>query len=292
MAITLVLLPVGVVTFALAAEVSELATKAPGGVDRLLASPALQQRALELYDQLRERLPFLGRIDREQLGASFQSAGDVLIERSVKFAGSALQAIVEFVIIAFTLFFFLRDGERFADELRDLLPLRRKQADELLGSVVELLRASTLGVVVVAAVQGFLGGVMFALLGLSSPLLWGVAMALLSVIPVLGTGVVWLPASAYLFFSGDTVKAVVLLAWGVLVVETIDNLLRPVLVGSRTRLHELVVFFGVLGGLRLFGMVGVFVGPALFSIAASLIALARERSGAGLPEARRREAAA
>jgi predicted PurR-regulated permease PerM len=291
-ALVCVLLPLAAVMFAVAAEVSEIATTAPAGVDELLESPDLEARALELYDQVVERVPLVERIDRQQLGASIRSVGTVLSDRAMEIAGSALQGAVELVLIAFTLFFLLRDGEQFAERLRDLLPLGRRRADRLITSVIEVLRASTFGVVIVAAVQGFLGGVMFAALGLPSPVLWGVVMALFGLIPLLGTAVVWLPAVAYLYLTGDTAKALILLGWGALVVGTIDNVLRPFVVGKRAHLHELVVFFGVLGGLKLFGLVGVFVGPALFSIAASLIALARERGDADAPEAQPKEAAA
>ena len=292
-----VLLPLAAVTYAVAAEVSEFAAASPAQVDQLLENPDLAARALELYDQVAERVPLVARIDREELGASIRSAGAVLSDRAVEIAGSVFQAAVEFVLIAFTLFFLLRDGEQFADRLRDLLPLGRRRADRLIASVIEVLRASTFGVVIVAAVQGFLGGCMFAALGLPSPVLWGVVMTLFGMIPVLGTAVVWLPAVGYLLLAGATAKALILLGWGALVVGTIDNVLRPVLVGKRAHLHELVVFFGVLGGIKLFGLVGVFVGPALFSIAASLIALTRERqdpgaAGAGAPEAKPEVAAA
>lgn len=285
-AILSVLLPLALLTAALAAEISEFAGPAPN-VDRLLDESSLREQVLAVYDRTAERFPLVRRIDRARLEASLESVGQVLLDRSLEVAGSALGALVQFVLIAFTLFFLLRDGDKFAEQLRDLLPLGRRQADRLLDKVVEVLRASTFGVVVVAAVQGALGGIMFAILGLSSPLLWGVVMTLFGMIPMLGTAVVWLPAVAYLFFTGETTQALVLLAWGAVVVGTIDNVLRPMLVGSRTRLHELVVFFGVLGGIKLFGLVGLFVGPAVFAVAASLIALARERNGPGVPEAHR-----
>jgi predicted PurR-regulated permease PerM len=291
-AVVLVLAPLSVLTFALAAEISSLFAGAPERVDRLLENPDLKLRAGELYDQLRERFPWVARFDRAQVAASFQAAGDALLERSVKVVSTALQAVVQFVLIVFTLFFLLRDGERFEAQLRDLLPLGRKPADRLLARVAEVLRASTYGVVVVAAVQGLLGGLMFAALEVPSALLWGVVMALFGMIPMIGTGIVWLPVAAYLFSAGQGVKASILLAWGVLVVSTIDNVLRPYLVGSRTRLHELVVFFGILGGLKLFGLVGLFVGPAVFAIAAALVTLARERTGSSAPEAQPREVAA
>ncbi|HLF57969.1 MAG TPA: AI-2E family transporter [Thermoanaerobaculia bacterium] len=290
-AVISVLLPLSLVSVSVLSELSSLVIEAPEGVDRALASPELRARALDLYEQARERFPLVERIDEEQVLAVLESLGRTLVDKSLGLAGSVIRAAVELLLVAFTLFFLLRDGELFAGRIRDLLPLRRRQAERLLDRVVEVLRASTFGVVVVAAVQGILGGAMFALLGLPSPLLWGVVMTLFGMIPLVGTGIVWLPAAIYLLATGRTTQGLVLLAWGALVVATVDNLLRPFLVGQRTRLHELVVFFGVLGGLELFGLVGVFVGPAVFAVAASLVELARERDGAGLAEARQREAA-
>jgi predicted PurR-regulated permease PerM len=275
-----VLLPVALVAMSLAAEVSDLLTGAPEVVDKVVENPDARLRAAELFAALRERFPFFERLGQEKLEEGVAKLGEKLLEGSFGLAGKILQAVVRFALIVFTLFFFFRDGERIVGELRGLLPLSRRQADRAMDRAAEVLRASTYGVLLVAVIQGLLGGVMFAVLGLPAPVLWGVVMAFFAMIPMVGPGVVWLPAALILLASGRTTPAIVLLVWGVLVVSVIDNVLRPRLVGSRSRLHELTVFFGVLGGLSLFGLVGLLVGPALLAVAATLLALARERNGA------------
>lgn len=274
-----VLLPVGLVAVLLAEEIGSFLSEAPADIDRMLADPDVRLRAGELYAQARERFPFLDKLDRPNLAKSLEEWGPGLVQGSLGVLGKVLQAAVRFVLIAFTLFFLFRDGARLRDQLRDLMPLSRRQADRVMTRTVEVLRASTYGVVVVAAIQGLLGGAMFAVLGIPSPVLWGVVMTFFAMIPMVGAGVIWLPAALLLLLAGKTVKALLLLAWGALVVGTIDNVLRPRLVGERSRLYELVVFFGVLGGLRLFGLVGVLAGPAVFALAATLLELARERNG-------------
>jgi predicted PurR-regulated permease PerM len=129
---------------------------------------------------------------------------------------------------------------------------------------------------VIAAIQGTLGFFIFYVLGLPSPLLWGVVMFVLCMIPMAGAFLVWVPAAIYLALTGAWVKAVILTAWGMLVVGSIDNFLSPRLIGRRTRMHELLIFFGVLGGLDVFGVIGVILGPVVFAITIALVEIVRQ----------------
>ena len=135
----------------------------------------------------------------------------------------------------------------------------------------EIVSASVYGVVVIAVVQGTLGGLMFWVLGLPSPLVWGVVMIVLSTIPMLGTFLVWVPAAIFLAVTGHLVKALVLTFWGAVVIGMADNLLRPRLVGDRAQMHELLIFFSVLGGLQVFGVLGILLGPVVVAIGLSLL---------------------
>ena len=131
--------------------------------------------------------------------------------------------------------------------------------------------ATIYGTFAVSAVQGVLGGLMFWALGLSAPLLWGVVMALLAVVPVLGAFIVWVPAVAFLALEGSWGKALILLLWGVLVVGTIDNLLRPIMVGNRLKLHTVLAFISVVGGLIIIGASGLILGPIMLTITMVLL---------------------
>ncbi len=245
-------------------------------MERWAGDPVLQARAARWRGDLAQRFPFVERIDAERIQASLTALGETMVKRSVGLVGSVLWVLVEFVMIVFSLFFMLRDADRFEAVLRGLLPLSRRQSDLLIGRTVEVVNASVIGVLAVAALQGALGGAMFAILGLPSPILWGVVMAFFAMIPMIGAGAVWLPAALLLLVAGEPGKAIALCAVGALLIGTIDNFLRPYLVGGRTGLHELVVFFAVLGGLKFFGLVGLLVGPALFAVGWSLLVVFRE----------------
>ncbi len=175
----------------------------------------------------------------------------------------------------FTLFYFLRDGDRFMRTVKWLIPLDPITTDRLVSRTKDVIFATVWGNVAVAIVQGGLGGLAFWFLGLPAAALWGSAMGILSLLPVVGPMLVWLPAGLILLGQGEILRGLLLLAFGGGIVSTIDNYLRAVIIGDRAELHSLVVFFSVLAGLFAFGAVGVFVGPVVFVIGFSLIELAR-----------------
>jgi predicted PurR-regulated permease PerM len=151
------------------------------------------------------------------------------------------------------------------------LPLESKQATAIMARTRDVIGASVYGVLAIAIVQGILGGLAFWTLGVPSAIVWGVAMTFLSMIPMLGAFLVWVPAAIYLALTGHAVKAVLLVLWGTLVIGMIDNFLRPKLVGERTKLHELLIFFAVLGGLQVFGVLGIVLGPVVLAITLALM---------------------
>jgi len=199
-------------------------------------------------------------------GASAQIAG-----RTLGFIGGLVGAIIQTFFVIFTMYYFFRDGENISRTVRDTLPLDRPQADSIMTRTREVIDASVYGVITIAAIQGTLGGLAFWILGIRSAIIWAVVMTFLSMVPMLGAFIVWMPAAIYLALTGHWIKALILTAWGTLVIGMIDNFLRLKLVGSRTRLHELLIFFSVLGGLNVFGVLGVVLGPVVLAITLSLI---------------------
>ena len=275
-ALVSVLLPLTVLSLAVVGEVGNLIDQAPAKWNEWSTDPLLNARATAWRADVEARFPFLARIDGERVRANLNLLGEKLVARTFGLVGSLLEGTIELVLIVFSLFYLLRDGERFAAVLRDMLPVSARQSEVLMARTAEVIQASVLGVIVVAVVQGALGGVTFAILGLPSPILWGVVMAFFAMIPMIGAGAVWLPAAILLLVTGHPGKALALCAVGALLIGTIDNILRPHLVGGRTGMHELVVFFAVLGGLKVFGIVGLLVGPAVFAVAWSLLVLFRD----------------
>jgi predicted PurR-regulated permease PerM len=206
-----------------------------------------------------------------------KSLTDVLARGSQFIATQALnvgQVTIEFLVYLllslYLAFFLIRDGDVIARTLRDSVPLAPTHRKELVAKFTVALRATLKGDVLVAALQGTLGGLAFWVLGINGALLWGLVMAFLSLLPALGAALVWAPVAAYLFLSGELWQAVALAAWGVVVIGLIDNILRPILVGKDTQLPNYVVLFTTIGGLLVFGINGFILGP---SIAAMFVAV-------------------
>ena len=175
------------------------------------------------------------------------------------------------------LFFFLRDRRGIVRKLQSLSSLTSSETRHVLSRFVDTIHATVFGKLVVAGVQGTLSGLMFWWLGLPLPILWGAVMGMLSIVPVLGAFVVWVPAAIYLALEGDWGKALILTAWGVGVVATIDNILYPILVGDRLKLHAIPTFIGAIGGILAFGAAGLILGPAIVSVTLALINILQRR---------------
>jgi predicted PurR-regulated permease PerM len=192
---------------------------------------------------------------------------------SVSIVTGVLDVLVSSVLVIVALFLLLRDGDGIVDSIPDLLPFERQRSEALLRRITDVVQASVYGVVVIALVQGALCGAMFWLLGIPSAALWGTVTMFASLLPVVGAFAVWGPATAYLAVSSEWPRAIVLAIWGTFVVSGIDNVLRPRLVAGRVGLSELAMLFAMLGGLSVFGGLGIVLGPVAFATAAAILEL-------------------
>lgn len=184
--------------------------------------------------------------------------------------------ILQTFFIFFTMYYLFRDGDRFRVALISALPLRGRTTNSIFQRIREVIGASVYGVFTIALIQGTLGGLAFWVLGLPSAVVLGVVMTFFSLIPMAGAFLVWIPAAIYLAAIGSWGAALGLTIWGSVVIGLIDNVLRPKLVGERAKLHELFIFFAVLGGLQVFGIVGLFLGPVVLAIALALFDALRQ----------------
>ena len=227
----------------------------------------------QYIDQLRAAFPavqaLLERFDIS-MDTVRQNAAGVAVAVSQFMMQNALSAgigtanfILKLVLMLYVAFFLIRDGRALVEHLVVALPLGDERERLLFQKFAEVARATVKGNVLVAMVQGALGGLIFWILGLPAPILWGVVMAVLSLIPAVGAGLVWLPAAIYLYAVGSFVPATVLLLYGMLVIGLADNILRPILVGRDTKLPDWMVLLSTLGGLSLFGINGFVVGPLI-----------------------------
>jgi predicted PurR-regulated permease PerM len=192
--------------------------------------------------------------------------------------------LVTALLAFYLLFYFLRDRKAALDWLREISPLSAHEMTRLFDRIVDTVQATLYGTVAVAVLQGVLGGLMFWWLGLPNPLLWGLVMGLMAVIPVLGTFVIWIPVAIFLALEGSWAKALILAAWGTVVVGAVDNLLHPVLVGDRLRLHTIPAFVAIVGGVVLFGASGIILGPLVVTVTVFVLEIWRVRVRRREPE--------
>jgi predicted PurR-regulated permease PerM len=209
-----------------------------------------------------------------------RGAADI-ISQGVSVLTGTVWLLMQLFITLMSLFFFLRDRHHVLAVLRSMLPLTDSEIDEVFQRVDDTIHATIYGSVVVGLVQGTMGGLMFWLLGLPSPLIWGTVMGLLALVPMLGTFVIWGPTAIFLALQGDWTKALILASWGGIAIALVDNFLNPFLVGKRLRFHTLLVFFAILGGLALFGASGLILGPLILAMADALLEVWRRRTAAG-----------
>lgn len=190
--------------------------------------------------------------------------------------GSAT-GLMTLLLTFYFLYYFLRDRDRLIATIARIVPLDSEEFARLTGKTVQTVFASVYATAAVAALQGLLGGAMFWVLGLPSPVFWGIIMGLLAIVPFLGAFVIWVPAAIGLALDGQWLAATVLAAWGTLVVGLIDNIVYPILVGKRLSLHPVVSFIAIIGGLLLFGAHGVVLGPLIVAAAEALFEILRTR---------------
>jgi len=260
-----IILPMVAVTGAVVAELQttaiQLTAEIPRHLERL---PEVLEVVYRYTGMTQEELK-----KTVQTGAS--TSTNALLQGGLTVVGGVLGFVVNLGFVSFTMVYLFIDGDKAVNTLREWLPLERSQSQALLLRAGEIISASVYGVVVLAVIQGTLGGLMFWWLGLPSPLLWGVVMILFATIPMLGTFVIWVPAAIYLGFTGSVSKAIILTLWGTLVIGMSDNLLRPALVGKKAKMHDLMIFFAVLGGLRAFGVLGILMGPVVLAVSLTLL---------------------
>ncbi len=187
------------------------------------------------------------------------------------FVQGSIQQLIGVVLTFYIFFYFLRDRVVALAWLRSLSPLTAVDMNRMFVGVTDTVHATVYGTLAVAVVQGTLGGLMFWWLGLPAPLLWGMVMALLAVVPVLGAFIIWIPAAIFLVLDGSGGKALLLTLWGTIVVGGIDNLLYPVLVGRRLKMHTVLAFISLVGGLIVFGPSGLILGPVVFTVTKLLL---------------------
>ncbi len=214
----------------------------------------------------------------EFVSAALKSATGWIIQKGSSFLLSVPRLVISLFIVFFTTFYFLKDGKQLFLKVSTYLSMKKKHYAVIIQRLEEIIHAIIYGYLAIALLQGVLGALGFFIFGISSPLFWGVVMSLLALIPYLGTGIVWIPAALLLFLNGYLTesnwlmfKGVALFVYGLLIVSSVDNLLRPKLIGDKAKIHPALILLGIIGGIFLFGPLGVIIGPLVLSLTAVII---------------------
>jgi predicted PurR-regulated permease PerM len=261
-----VLVPAMLIASAVVREAAELY----GAIQRGELDPGAALRWLQnLTPQVTELANRVG-IDVDELPDKLSAAavkGSQFIGALALTAGqNVARFMVMFFLMLYLLFFVLRDGDELMEQIIRALPLGDDRERALFSKFAEMARATIKGTLAVGLVQGFLGGLMFSALGIEGAVFWGVVMILLSVLPLVGASLVWIPAAIFLLVSGAYIKAAIIVVVGVLVIGLVDNILRPILVGRDTKMPDYLILLSTLGGLTMFGISGFVIGPIIASL--------------------------
>jgi len=210
---------------------------------------------------------------------NLKKAGKGLIDDFSLQITNIISAAVNFIFMVFTTFFFLKDGPGFLMKAKDYMPFNELQKDRLAAQIKDTIVSTVFGGVVIAIIQGFLGGSAYYVLGIEAPVMWGFAMSIMSFVPLLGTFAIWGPTSAYMVIQGNYMQGAGLFLFGVLVISSVDNILKPLIIGSRTKMPTVIILFSVLGGIKLFGMIGLIMGPLITALFMSVFEIIRSIEG-------------
>jgi predicted PurR-regulated permease PerM len=253
--------------------VSVLAREVPVVIDYFQqASVSAPDQIERAWQWVRQRVPIpLPEDPGSLLRQAIQRILEFLAPRAGAVVADALATLGSLFVMLFALFFFLRDGRAIGQQIRDLLPLPDIERDRLMSTTRDLVIASVGAGLAVATAQGTIGGITFWLLGIGAPVVWGVAMAFCSLIPMVGAALVWVPTVIWLLLSGSITRAIILLIVGALGISMADNILRPLILSGRTSASGLIVFLGILGGVAAFGFIGLVLGPIILVTATNLL---------------------
>jgi len=280
----IVLLPAGVFVGVLTSQAIDAANRLAARLSdlhvRSFSDLVALPRVAGALDGIQHRLG-ISPEDFQKMAAGFVAkASAAAAGVSGKLVLGVFDAVLTFVLVIFLLFFFLKDGREMATGLFDLLPTDVSGRRQLAGSLQSMLAAIFRGSLLCALAQGVAGAIGWWIAGLPSPALAGAGMAVLSLLPVGGTAIAWLPGAIYLFSTGRPGSGVFLFAWGLGVTSILaDNVLRPMLIRGAEELSTLVVFLGVFGGLAAFGLLGIFIGPVALALASTLLGTMRREAG-------------
>jgi predicted PurR-regulated permease PerM len=268
--------PFSYLTVNLAKELRDFAeylnTQGIGRVDDWLKNPQVVW--------LEERIQSTLNLEEFDISATItknlSKIGKAILGNVTRGVANVFTVFIHFLLMVFAMFFMLKDAPDFMKKIRDYMPFSDQQKDRLESQMKDMVISTIYGGVVVALLQGVFGGITFFFLGLKSPVLLGTAIGFMSFIPGLGAASVWVPVVAYFVIKEAFLNALILLIVGIFVISMIDNILKPIIISGRTRIPTLIIFFSVVGGLNMFGLIGLILGPLVLALFISVLEIFRD----------------
>jgi predicted PurR-regulated permease PerM len=277
--LVVILGPFSYFTYLLVIELKDLSgyleTEKFEAVEGLLQHPSIKavtDRTLSVFNLTEDKL-------NKAIVDNISKLGKEMIGRITKGATNIVTVSLNFIFMVFSIFFFLRDGPEFLRKTRDYMPFSETQKDRLVKQIRDIVISTIYGGVTVSIIQGTMAGLTFFFLGISTPVVWGLATSIASFVPLLGAASIWVPATVYLFLSGAVLQGFILAIVGLLGISLVDNILKPIIIGGRTKMPILVIFFSVLGGIKLLGLIGLIIGPLVIALFISVIEIFRSVEG-------------
>lgn len=265
----IVVLIIGPITYLMVALVNEAADavskvntlQKSGELDKLLDFnipwlESMKVRLSEYYD--------ISKINLDEIARdAINRVSGVVVRQTTWLITNGTRTVFYFGLMLFTMYYFFKDGLNLVNRIKRLMPLTPSQVSSAFTQLRDVIQATMYGGVLIAIIQGILGGLLFLVVGIPSPVFWGAIMAFLSIIPVVGAFIVYIPAGIILILGGYYLKGILVILIGTLVISQVDNVLRPQLISGKTSLHPLLLFFTIMGGIAVFGLLGVVVGPMI-----------------------------
>jgi predicted PurR-regulated permease PerM len=263
--LAVVMVPLVLVAGAVATEAARVTETIVPAIEKSIAEPGTLDRWLGGIPGYERVQPYRKEI-LAKAGELISGLGGFVINALSATGKATVLFLFHFVVMLYTMYFFFIDGPRLVSTIMAYLPLADTDKQHLLDQFVSVTRATLKGTIVIGLIQGVLGGFSFWMVGISGAIFWGTVMTVLSIIPGVGGALVWVPAAIILLAMGQVWQAIVLVLFSALIVGSVDNLLRPILVGRDTKMHELMIFFSTLGGLLIFGAMGFILGPIIAAL--------------------------
>ncbi|EQB40477.1 hypothetical protein M947_01380 [Sulfurimonas hongkongensis] len=258
--------PLAALTSMVTSEAIQVSQKARPIVKEIMDNNISISQQLPEWLPLHEKFKSFDETIIKKASEAASSIGSWLVSSLSSATKGTVNFFISLFIMFYAMFYFLMYGRQLLDSLASLLPLSKKDYDELMSRGLMVTKASLKGIMIIGVIQGLLVGLAFWATGIGGPAFWGSVVFILSAIPGVGAPLVWLPAAAYLIFTGNMAWGIGLILWGVLVIGLVDNLLRPWIVGNDAKLPDLVILISILGGITSFGPIGIILGPVIAAI--------------------------